>query len=251
MPTPLHSMATDGCFRALFVGPTGRGKTVAAGSFPGPVLILDFENRHEPLKDWYPDRTDIDVEVITPDNYFSVFVPLINSDLRKYKTIVVDSITSISNVTITMQLRIRDKAGKEFMPKQNKSGISVPSWDEFNGEATLITSLFEVLKGLKCNLIATAHPVQKSSDGKSWTSLVSYGNKLNTMVPGYFNDVFFFDYSFGLSNSAVVSRIVSTQPSTTYPDAKTSIKGLPAQLDITNKSLYSLLEPYLNAGAKG
>lgn len=249
MPTNLKQMQTDGCFRGLFVGPTGRGKTVAAGSFPGPILVLDFENRHEPLKDWYADRDDIEVEVITPYNYFSVFVPLINGPaIKKYKTIIVDSITSISNVTITMQLKIREGSdSKEFQPKTNKSGISVASWDEFNGEATIITGLFEVLKSLKCNLIATAHPVQKSTDGKSWTSLVSYGNKLNTMVPGYFNEVFFFDYEFGLSDSGGVKRVVRTSPSSNYPDAKTSIKGLPPTIDITNKNLYDIIKPYLEA----
>lgn len=252
MPTNIKKVATDKNFRGLFIGPTGRGKTIAAASFPGKVLVIDFDRRYEPLVDWYPDRDDIDIEVITAGNYWTVFHPLIErlAVSNPYSTIILDGITGCSNTTISMQLIARGShKDKDFAPKTTKGGIPVASWDEFNGETSAITTLLEILKGLNCNLIVTAHPVEKTTGGgNKWTSIVAYGNKLGPMIPGYFNEVYFIDYEFGLSSNDI-KRVVLTRPTDRYPDCKTAMTNLPARFDITDKNFYDLLKPYIEGTA--
>jgi hypothetical protein len=65
------------------------------------------------------------------------------------------------------------------------------------------------------------------------------------MIPGYFDEVYYFDYEFDINAGRPVKRIVNTMPTGDYPDAKTAIKGMPPRLDITNKNLYDTIKEYL------
>jgi len=253
MPTSLDKVDVDKSFRALFVGPTGRGKTIAAASWPGRTLIIDFDNRHKPIIDWYPDRlSNIDVEVITPLNFWDVFHPLVNklTTLNPYQNIIIDGVTSMSNTTVVMQMIVKGQAVKiEDRGKITKGGVPVPSWDEFNGEAMLITQLLETLKSIKCNLFVTAHPVFKTqiegSKSVKSVAIISFGTKLGPMIPGYFDEVYYFDYQFDINAGRPVKRFVYTMPTSDYPDAKTAIKELPGVIEITNRNLYDVMKEYL------
>lgn len=243
-------MPLDKNFRALFVGPTGRGKTIAAASWPGKTLIIDFDNRHKPVIDWYPERLgEIEVEVITPVNYWDTFHPLINKlvNINPYQNIIVDGITSLSNTTVVMQMIVKGQDPKAG--KFTKGGVPVPSWDEFNGEAMLITQLLETLKSLKCNLFVTGHPVSKTQIEGTKTiktsSIISFGTKLGPMIPAYFDEVYYFEYEFDINSGKPVKRLVNTAATGDYPDAKTAIKGMPPQLNITGKNLYDEIKAYL------
>jgi hypothetical protein len=248
MPISLDKAPVDKNFRALFVGPTGRGKTIAACSFPGRTLILDFDNRYKPVIDWYPDRlAEIDVELVTPHNFESDFRPLINRlvDLNPYTNIIVDSITSMSTTAIVMQMIFKG-AG---VGKVTKGGVTVPSWDEFNGEAMILTQLLEVLKSLKCNLFVTAHPITKTAiegtKSVKSTSIISFGTKLGPMIPGYFDEVYHFDYEMDINSGKPPKRYVYTSPTSDWPESKTAIKGMPMKLDITGVNLYDKIKDYL------
>lgn len=251
MPTKLSKMETDSHFRALFVGPSGRGKTIAATSFPGKKLLIDFDKRYAPIIGWHKDDLDnIDVEVITPKNFFSVFVPLVNKlqEYNQYDTIIIDSVTMMSNTTVVMQMEAKGQGGG----KVTKGGVAVPSWDEFNGEAMLLTQMLESLKSLKCNLILTAHPIEKTKiEGSTTirtTSIISFGTKLGPMIPGYFDEVWFFDYKPNLVPGKPVERKVYTQPSGDYPEAKTALH-VPPVIDITGKNLYECIKEFLPSSA--
>jgi len=250
MPKQLSKVEIDKNFRALLVGPTGRGKTIAASSWPGKTLIIDFDNRHKPIIDWYPDRLDeIEVEVITPLNYWDTFHPLVNrlTTANPYQNIVIDGITSLSNTTVVMQMIVKGADPKSG--KITKGGVAVPSWDEFNGEAMLITQLLETLKSIKCNLFVTAHPVFKTriegTKSIKETSIISFGTKLAPMIPSYFDEVYYFDYEFDINSGKPVKRNVFTAPTGDYPDAKTALKGLPMKFDITNRNFYDLMKEFL------
>lgn len=251
MPIQLSKVNVDKNFRALLIGPTGRGKTIAAASWPGKTLIIDFDNRHKPIIDWYPERLDdISIEVIFPSNYWTTFHPLINdleSGKLRYDNICIDGITSLSNTTVVMQM-IAKGLGPE-KGKVTKGGVAVPSWDEFNGEAMLITQLLETLKSIKSNLFVTAHPVFKTriegTKSIKETSIISFGTKLAPMVPAYFDEVYAFDYEFDINAGRPVKRNVFTQPTSDYPDVKSALKGLPGKLDITGKNFYDVIKEYL------
>lgn len=55
--------------KCLFKGKPFTGKTRAVGSFPGPILICDFDGKAKVLRKDYPERTDIEVYRYSAENY--------------------------------------------------------------------------------------------------------------------------------------------------------------------------------------
>lgn len=261
MPVNLNSTKYDRYIRALLVGPTGRGKTIAASSWPGKTLILDFDDRHRPVLTWYPERVaagDFTVESINPLNFWTVFKPLVNSIVQynPYDNVILDGITSLSTTTIIMQMMVKGAFDNWFGKKSEgmnitAAGIMVPGWPEFNGEAMIIQTLLETLKSLKCNLFITAHPVARTEMGKDkkarkYTSLVTFGPKVESVISSGFDEMWFFDYKVETDNNGreLIKRTVYTQPSEDYFEAKTSLK-LPKEIDYTDKNLYDCIKDYL------
>jgi len=261
----LNSKNYERFVRALLVGPTGRGKTIGAASWPGKTIDLDFDGRHRPIIDWYPDRVaagDFVVEEANPDNFWTTFKPTIDNicKFNPYQNIILDGITSLSTTTVIMQMKAKGsfqnwfgkaKTDEDKGIKITSGGIAVPSWDEFNGEAMIISTLLETLRSLKCNLFVTAHPVQRMKIDKkkttNYTSITTFGPKIESIIPTYFDEVWYFDYKVETDNQGkeVIKRTVYTQPCEDYFEAKTAIKGMPAEIDITNKSLYDCVKEYL------
>lgn len=188
----------------LLVGKNGNGKTVQVASFAeaGPGKIFDFDGRMDSIKAVYPDL-DIEYdtygvrEVKNPDGsskiksldqFMKEFIDLTKS--CPYKWICVDSITSLTTTCINYQMVI--KGGEN---KTTKGGVQVPSWDEFNGEAMMVSRMLDIAKMLPCHVIFTAHPVQKMdiNNQKITESIVSFGVKVPNLIPGYFNEIFFLE----------------------------------------------------------
>lgn len=266
MAVNLNSKKYEHYIRALLVGATGRGKTIAATSWPGKTLILDFDGRHRPVIDWHADRVtagDFTVEEVTAENFWKVFQPLVVSlaQFNPYQNILLDGVTSLSTSTVIMQMMA--KGGFRFFNPKEKNegvkvvsgGVQVPSWDEFNGEAMVISTLLESLRSLKCNFFLTAHPVQRTAienkKATKYTSITTFGPKIESIIPTYFDEVWFFDYKLDYDQVAkqeVIRRTCYTQPQPDYMEAKSALK-MPATIDYTGKNLYDCVKPYLNETA--
>jgi hypothetical protein len=264
----LNSESYDKKVRALLVGPTGRGKTIAASSWPGKTCIMDFDGRHKPVIDWYSDRVkngDFFAEIITPQNFWTTFKPLVDSICKynPYDNIILDGITSLSTTAVVMQMLVKGSFANWFGKKEDSGGtegkgskvtaggIMVPGWDEFNGEAMIISTLLETLKSLKCNLFVTAHPVARTAiDAKKkavkYSSITTFGPKVESIIPTYFDEVWYFDYKIDTDNQGkeIIRRTCYTSPSEDYFEAKTAMK-LPGVIDYTDKNLYDLVKDYL------
>jgi len=269
MATNLNSTKYESYFRALLVGGTGRGKTIAAASWPGKTLILDFDGRHKPIIDWYPERVaagDFVVEEINPNNFWTVFKPLIASlaQYNPYQNIILDGVTSLSTCTVVMQMLVKgsfqhfDPTKKVDSAKITSGGIMVPTWDEFNGEAMVISTLLESLRSLKCNLFLTAHPVQRTLIGSNnkatkYTSITTFGPKIESIIPTYFDEVWYFDYRVDSDNSgrSTIKRTCYPRPSEDYFEAKTALKNIPKDIDYTDKGLYDCVKEYLSEKVPG
>lgn len=224
--------------KILFVGANGRGKTCAAATFPGPIKFYDFDGRMQPVKYMFPEK-DIEYETYDARNYH-VFAGEFNSltDHCPWKTIVIDSVTSLSMTLILYQLRLRASGRKV------SGGIDVTGWDEINGETVSISQILNTCLCLPCHVIFTAHPVARTQilDGKSVQSqtLVSYGNKINSILPGRFNEIYWFKFEPSIDTSKAAKRLVYTVGSE-EEFAKTALP-LPSVIDITNKSLYDIIQ---------
>lgn len=248
-----------GRIMALFISDNGNGKTVAAGSFPGPIHFFDFDGRMQPLKKFYPTKKDITYDIVgieaqRPSGDFPGCIGLMDfarayeelQDRCPYATVVIDSFTAMTATIVGFQLGIKSKEGRG---KKLSSGIQVPSWDEFNGETSVVQQVLDISKVLPCNVICTAHPVAKSVDVggtlKKATSIAAYGTKTPSLVPIYFNEIYQFGIEPPNAPDQPAQRFILTQP-TGKDMAKTALP-LPPRIDITNKPLYPELKRFCEA----
>jgi hypothetical protein len=265
MATNLNSKNYDNTFKGLFIGPTGAGKTIAEASWPGKTLIIDFDGRHKPIFKWYPERVkagDFVVETIDYSNFNSTMSGIQDSlkNYNPYDNIILDGITS-STLTIISMLLYNKKGFTSFFAKsiqsENKGskvtlgGTIVPGWDEFNALAGIMGYMIETLKGFKCNLFVSAHPVKRTvidgTKSETRSSIVAFGPKIESMIPNYFDEVWYFDYSieYDQTGKEVIKRICHTGPSVKYFDAKTSL-DIPKEIDYTDKNLYDCVKEYIS-----
>lgn len=256
----LNQIKKDSNFRALFIGPSGMGKTLSAASWPGKTLIFDFDNRYMPILSWYPERVKAgEFEIFQvnaknllqgPNNFKDEVDKLLNSN--PYANIILDGITTMTNTALNMQMvaKGKDTIGGQFIfDKDNK--LVVPTWPEFSGLAMIVSSFLEIIKGFNCNFFVTAHPVMRSDmkTGRKYETIVYAGPKGESIIPNYFDDVYDFDIeAAGISAGQGSRRIVTTEMGPNSPLSKTAIKGLPAKIDITapkQPTLYEQVKKYL------
>lgn len=244
-----------GLFRGLFVGVTGVGKTIAAGSFPGPIMFYDFDDRIEPLRKFYPQRDDIEYKTVVAGDvrqrrdainfkdWCKEFENL--QDRCDYETVVIDSFTSLSNCSIQYQMGINDE------PKLSKGGIEIPFMDEYKGETQVASQIVEVMKNLPCHVIFTAHPINKlrlESPGqlesmRQYQSIVAHGTKTPSIIPNYFNEMHYFYTKGGTQMGQEPSRWVCTIQQGDIL-AKTALP-LPPVFEVTNAPYFGVVQNFL------
>jgi len=250
----LHTKKIGGLFRGLFVGDPGTGKTIAAGSFPGPMKIYDFDDRVDPLLSFYPNRTDIDyITVVSSDSerkdtinfmeFCQEFMDL--QDRCPYETVVLDSLTSMSACCVLYALHING----EFNLRKGK--LPRPQFDEYKGETATMLKILEVCKSLPAHVIATAHPIRKlevtipgdMESMRSITSLTGYGTKTPSFIPIYFNEMYYFYNQVSTQRGQKPKRFISTVEESGVA-AKTALP-LPPVFEVTDKPLYGVIQKYL------
>lgn len=230
----------------LFIGPPGSGKTLAGASFRdiGKMLFLDFDDRMQPVKLFYP-NLDIEYEKFNVNNLEKFAYKFMPDLLNRcdFKVIQLAGLTSLTMTAITYQMN--EKRGNDNL-KKTKGGLMVPSWDEFNGEAMIVSQTLDLMKALPCTIIMEAHPVSRTSieGATKFTSLTAFGPKVESLVPGYFNEIYYFNNEVDMNNTR--RYVCITKPSEQYPLAKTSlpISGKYYLTDDDGKpiSLYKLIQ---------
>ena len=230
-------------FMGLFKGMNGVGKTCAAVTFPKPLKVFDFDGRMNSVKHQWPNE-DVDYDLYGPTNFHKFrdeFEAL--QDRCPWQTIVV-TLTSMCNTIITYQLKMKGQENKK-----SKGGLVVPSFDEYNGETTIITQVLDIAKILPCHVIFEGHPVQKiditGGVTKRYSSLVSYGTKVASFAPGYFNEIYHFYLDKPLRVGDKARRIALTE-GTDEEFAKTALP-LPAKLDYTNARFFDVISGELES----
>lgn len=203
----------------LLIGKNGHGKTCQVASFSdsGPGKIFDFDGRMDSIKAVFPEK-DIEYQtygvfddeergIVSLDRFLPEFVSLAKE--CPYKWVCIDSLTSLSTALVNYQMIMKGEKGKT-----TKGMISIPSWDEFNGEAMEICRMLDVCRMIPAHVILTAHPVIKAdvnNPGKLLESIVSFGIKVPNLVPGYFNEIFFLDIEQSVNASKPPNRVVYTK----------------------------------------
>lgn len=237
-------------FFALFVGLTGCGKTLAGASFPGPSLFEDFDDRMDAVKMYMPERTDIDFERWNLTNFEEFaykHIPKLTNRCD-FRLVQLAGITSLTHLAVTYQMH--QIMGGDSL-KKNKGGLMVPSWDQFNGEAMIVGQVLDALKSLPCSVIVEAHPLTRTNiaQAEKYQSIVAFGPKVDSIIPGYFNEVYYFKIERAVDNT--IKHVVYTRPTEEFPLAKTTLpvrsKFVLTGDDGKPLSFYKLLQEDLNA----
>lgn len=170
--------------KAYVLGNYGTGKSVFASSFPTPGYVFDFDQGIKTYRgmDW-----DYDTIPLTATGW-TQFDKLIKEvakavDEKKYKTVVLDSTTSMTDCAMSRALQID--------PKRSDSGG--PLWNvHFQIVKNLVEPKLKQLLSLNCNVVLTGHwnitTDPKSGDIISIDPLLT--GQLSQKVPGYFDEVY-------------------------------------------------------------
>lgn len=235
----------------LLKGPWGFGKTVAAASFAvegpifiaywdkkAPVELVQFFKKHRPEL-----LQNIEYEVYSANNANEYLNTLMqqSKDCR-YVAIINDSVTNMTSAGVNWSLGFGGS-------KKDKAKISIPSWDEYKVETSLVTQALDICRTIPAHVIWTCHPVASvkvegagaSIKVSKVNKIVTYGSKVGDIVPGNFSEIYHFskastwDPTRGKSD---IKYIVSTDQ--VGDDFAKSNIGLNIELDITNRLFYEV-----------
>jgi hypothetical protein len=199
-----------GALFAMFKGEPGTRKSTQALSFPGRQFWVSTDRKMEslvlPAKRWGIKLADIDYEDYT--DWDKPKAKLKQFQLNcPYKTIIVDSITSIGdNMTSqVMGLKGKEGGGKTI------GNIQVSGLEEYNAESAAFRELIAMLKDIhsyhKVNVILIAHVVgqRKNDDANKLTHhsrvIITGGDKISGKIASYMTEVYHFNVKPGFAET--------------------------------------------------
>jgi hypothetical protein len=210
MPT-LDSLQIDniGMF-SMFKGEPGTRKSTCALSYPTPQYWVSTDRKMEALqlpgKRWGVKMKDVHYDDY--ENWDAPYAKLKSFQVNcPYKTIIVDSVTSIGD-NMTGQTRKQKQAKGEG---KMIGSINVSGLEEYNAEASAFQDLLHVLKDIqgyhKCNIILIAHVVgQRKDDDKNKLThhsrvIITGGDKISGKVASLMTEVYHFDVKAGFAET--------------------------------------------------
>jgi hypothetical protein len=247
-------------FFGLFVGRSGSGKSVAEASFPKPLYVFDCDKRIDGIKSAAPLIDDIDkIE-------FDYYPPIggfekLNKKLEEwkmyrlsgqgidYKTVTLDSLFALCRLcTIFSHKSIK---GKMIGPDGGLK-IRVDDPADYGFEANAVHQVFDELRSHKCNIIASAHIIDKwgrppgepYADSEIVGEKLTIRDKLGENIQTYFSNVFRFDRK---EIGGEVKYFVQFAGDL----AKNGYGLPPGSFDITDKNFYKFLLELIELKAQG
>lgn len=199
MPT-LDSITLDYLF-SMFKGEPGLRKSTCALSYPLPQYWISTDQKMEalslPAKRW-----GINMKEVHFDDYTDWDKPRAKLEQLQvncpYKTIIVDSITSIGDC-MTRQVK-KTKSGGSGKTIGN---IPVSGFEEFNAESSAFQEMIALLKDIhkfhKVHIILIAHVLgaRKDNDANKLTHhsriIVTGAEKIGAKIASYMTEVYHFN----------------------------------------------------------
>lgn len=198
MPT-LDSVNIDVLFTML-KGEPGVRKSTQALSYPLPQYWISTDQKMEalalPSKRW-----GINMKEVHYDDYTDWDKPRAKLEQLQvncpYKTIIVDSITSMGDATTRQVKKSKDKTGKTI------GNIPVSGFEEFNAESSAFQEMIALLKDIhkfhKVHVILIAHVIgqRKDNDANKLTHhsrvIVTGAEKISAKLASYMTEVYHFN----------------------------------------------------------
>jgi len=243
---------------AMFKGEPGTRKSTAALSFPGPQYWVSTDRKMEsllvPAKKW-----GIDFGTIDYDDYSDWMAPKkkLESFLlgTKYKTIVIDSITSLGD-SINRQT-VRAKSGESNKSGGEKGaiigGIAVTDLQDYKAEAAAFNELIDITKTIAkdgINVILIAHVIGERDPAKNENThfariIVTGGKTISAKIAAYCTEI----YHFNVRANPVVGEMPNYGMITVHTGADFARTALPlnGQIFFDDRKLYdTYILPALN-----
>lgn len=187
--------------KAMLCGMTGSGKRQSASTLPKskehPLLLIDFDNRWETLRDEYEAGT---IDVITlfdedpgsPDAWDRAedlkkeLWASVRAGTFKYSGIIEATLSQMSRRAMNSALTLRGKDGKD------STGLGgTPSQGHWGAQIQYVVRHLESMRNLPCHYVLTAHfDLEKDEDDGKIKILPKITKSLRTEVPSWFNEVY-------------------------------------------------------------
>lgn len=178
----------DSTFLKAFVcGDSGTGKSVFAGTFPKPIYLFNFDDAilsYMGLDVEYEDYPLSAQGWVKFEKDFNALRKLAKDDEFPYKTVVIDSITSWSDIAMERALSLD--------PKRSPTGG--PMWNVHYGMVkNLLEGKVRQLLDLPANIVVIGH-LTKLTDGETGSIIgiePMLTGQLSAKVPAYFDEVYY------------------------------------------------------------
>lgn len=222
----------------VWKGISGTRKTSALRDFPGPMFILDTDQRVDPLITLASGRTDIEVESFTPYEWkkFDEAFGKLERQQDQFRTVVLDSYTSLARMCVHYARLARGGS------HDKKYGdINTNTLEDYNAEANGCGQVIDRLLSLSnpqfviiiCHIQGTEYDPAGKPIGRT---ILTGGKKLSAALPIPFNHIFHFESKPGLTDDASKWEVITQNVGLDF--ARTTLP-LQRTLDIGTKSLYS------------
>lgn len=200
----------------MFKGEPGLRKSTQALSFPTPQYWFSWDRKMSalllPMRAW-----KIDPRLIEYDDYedwTKARVKLEQLQINcKYKTLVVDSITSCADMTLRQAIKSKQGVTRQSGQAAGRTvaGIAVNEIEDYGAESAALQELIALTKDIysyhHVNIILIAHVVQaeyrNSANNLTHISrtIVTAGKKVAPKIPAYCGEVYHFNLKKGFSEA--------------------------------------------------
>jgi len=181
---------TEGGLKVLILGSYGTGKSYFAKTFPEPIFLLDFDRGAIS----YGDRKVFVPDYFTSEQNPSTLLSMVEADLDKlliqshpegqFKTIVLDSLTTLSKVAMDLALQ-----------KRPVSPDSPPVWNvHYPMVKVYLDRILDKLRRFSGFCVVIGHVEYQRDDlSGEVLALPALIGKLQSYVPAIFDEVYFAD----------------------------------------------------------
>ena len=249
-----NDLKPDARFFGLIIGESSTGKDCLIASFPKPILILDSDLRKGIMsaKKWIGEEEFKKIEILTfpPTKGFTDYEKELNklsalfaANSCPYKTIVLNSITTMSRLFMTDAFEYlggkiagpKDAQGKLTTGGQRMSGPA-----DYKYEKGAFLNVLDFVRSFPCHVVLVGHTVPKyilKDPNTEYSERIQDGVRLS-LTERLANDLLiYFDEVYETAKSSDGrSHYVTFRSSI----ARTCYEKLPRErLDITGKSFYT------------
>lgn len=241
-------------FYAMFKGEPGTRKSTQALSFlpMGKQYWFSWDRKMQgillPAQKWGYNTRDVHYDDYEDWNAAATKLKQFQTDIKGYKTLVFDSLTSCADMTLRQTLKSKQGLTRQSGAAAGKviAGITINELEDYNAETSALNELIALTKDIqayhKINIILIAHVVQAEYRNTTTNvthvsrSIVTAGKKVAAKIPAYCGEVYHFNIKKGFVEGAGGKYTALT--SHTGDDFARTAYELPAEIEFEDKPLY-------------